>query len=109
VPTVPSAILAGVACVRVGDVVAAAAASCAAGGRAVASDGGSAMSRSEYADLVLMVDVFCACIETGCVPSHGSRCHRLARRLVDASGIKPKRKRRRLPPNARLDRQEEAR
>jgi len=35
VPTVPSAILAGVACVRVGDVVAAAAASCAAGGRAV--------------------------------------------------------------------------
>ena len=49
--------------------------------------------------LVLMVDVFAACIETGIMPTHGCPCHRLARQLVDASGkLKPKRKRRRLPP-----------
>ena len=48
--------------------------------------------------LVLMVDTFCACIETGLRPAHGCPCHRLARQLVDASGkLKPKRKRRRLP------------
>jgi hypothetical protein len=51
----------------------------------------------EKADLVMMVDTFCACIETRVMPSHGSPCHRLARKLVDESGMKPKRKRRRLP------------
>jgi len=50
-----------------------------------------------FCQLVLMVDVFAACIETGVLPSHGSPCHRLARGLVDKSGMKPKRKRRRLP------------
>jgi hypothetical protein len=49
-------------------------------------------------DLVLMVDTFCACIESHMIPCHGCPCHRLARKLVDASGMKPKRKRRRLPP-----------
>ena len=48
-------------------------------------------------DLVLMVDVFCACIETGILPTHGSPCHRRARKLVDDSGMAPERKRRRLP------------
>ena len=48
-------------------------------------------------DLAFMVDVFAACIETGIMPTHGSPCHRLARKLVDESGMKPKRKRRRLP------------
>ena len=50
-------------------------------------------------EFVLMVDVFAACIETGIMPTHGSPCHRKARQLVDKSGMKPKRKRRRLPPN----------
>ena len=49
-----------------------------------------------FGELVLMVDVFCACIETGVFPKHGSPCHRRARWMVDASGQKPKRKRRRL-------------
>jgi len=53
-----------------------------------------------FGELVLMVDVFAACIETGRMPTHGSPCHRKARQLVDKSGMKPKRKRRRLPPNA---------
>jgi hypothetical protein len=48
-------------------------------------------------DLVLMVDVFAACIESGTFPAHGSPCHRLMRKMVDESGMKPKRKRRRLP------------
>ena len=51
----------------------------------------------EKADLVLMVDLFCACIETCVFPSHGSACHRFARKLVDNSGFKPLRRRRRLP------------
>ena len=49
-----------------------------------------------FGELVLMVDVFCACIETGVFPKHGSPCHRRARWMVDVSGQKPKRKRRRL-------------
>ena len=61
-----------------------------------------------YGELVLMVDVFAACIETGVMPSHGSPCHRNARLLVDKSGIKPKRKRRRLPPNDQADAPEKA-
>lgn len=63
-----------------------------------------------YADLVLMVDLFCACIETVVRPTHGSPCHRLARALVDKSGMKPKRKRRRLPrvPNQNTGKLEHA-
>ena len=57
-----------------------------------------------FGDLVLLVDIFAACIETGILPTHGSPCHRKARQAVDDSGMKPQRKRRRLPPNARLDR-----
>ena len=57
-------------------------------------------STALFGELVLMVDVFAACIETGVMPTHGSPCHRKARQLVDKSGMKPKRKRRRLPPNA---------
>ena len=53
-------------------------------------------------DLVLMVDVFCACIETGMLPKHGSPCHRKARKMVEASGQKPKRQRRRLSPNVEV-------
>jgi hypothetical protein len=48
-------------------------------------------------EMVLAVDVFCACIETGLFPTHGSPCHRKARELVDKSGCKPVRHRRRLP------------
>jgi hypothetical protein len=50
-----------------------------------------------FPELVLMVDTFCACIETRVMPSHGSPCHRKARDLVEQSAIAPKRKRRRLP------------
>jgi hypothetical protein len=50
-----------------------------------------------FNEMVLMVDVFCGCIETGIMPTHGSPCHRKARQLVEDSGIKPKRKRKRLP------------
>jgi hypothetical protein len=53
-----------------------------------------------FKELVLAVDVFAACIETGVWPTHGSPCHRMARRLVTDSGIPPQRKRRRLPPTA---------
>ena len=60
-------------------------------------------STALFGELVLMADVFAACIETGIMPTHGSPCHRKARELVDKSGMKPKRKRRRLPPNARGD------
>ena len=56
-------------------------------------------STAWFGDLVLMIDVFCACIETGTLPKHGSPCHRLARRLVKDSGRQPKRKRKRLSPN----------
>ena len=44
-------------------------------------------------DLVLMTDVFCACIESGVLPKIESPCHFLARRLVAESGFKFKRKR----------------
>jgi hypothetical protein len=47
-------------------------------------------------ELILMVDVFCACIETGLFPTHGSPCHRMARKLVESSGQKPRRRRRKL-------------
>jgi hypothetical protein len=50
-----------------------------------------------FRHLVVMADTFAACIETGVMPAHGSPCHRWARRLVDASGMRPQRKRRRLP------------
>jgi hypothetical protein len=55
------------------------------------------MKAAKFADMVLMVDVFAASIEAGILPAFGSPCHRLARKLVDLSGMKPKRKRRRLP------------
>jgi hypothetical protein len=51
------------------------------------------VSDDEKQELVLMVDVFCACIETGVLPLQNSPCHKLARKLVDKSGMKPKRKR----------------
>ena len=51
-----------------------------------------------FPDLVLMTDLFAACIETQTLPMHGSPCHRLVRKFVEDSGIKPKRKRRPLPP-----------
>ena len=53
--------------------------------------------QKHYRELVLMVDVFAASIEAGILPTHGSPCHRMARKLVDESGIRPKRRRRRLP------------
>ena len=56
-------------------------------------------------ELILMVDVFCACIETGVFPTHGSPCHRMARKLVESSGQKPRRKRRKLSSNAELGRE----
>ena len=55
------------------------------------------MNQTKYEELVLMVDIFCSCIETSILPMHGSPCHRQARELVDKSGCKPKRKRKRLP------------
>lgn len=62
------------------------------------ANGERVQSRSDstalLAELVLMVDVFCACIETEIFPFHGSNCHRRARKLVEKSGMKPKRKRR---------------
>jgi hypothetical protein len=53
-------------------------------------------AKDDIGKLVLMVDLFCAVIETGFLPTHGSPCHRMARALVESSGMKPKRKRRRL-------------
>jgi hypothetical protein len=50
-----------------------------------------------FDELVLMVRMFCACIEIGMMPEKGSPCHRRALWMVDESGQKPKRKRRRLP------------
>jgi hypothetical protein len=38
-------------------------------------------------DVALMVDMFCACIETRTLPAIGSPCHRKARQLVDSSGL----------------------
>jgi hypothetical protein len=55
------------------------------------------MKAATFADMVLMVDVFNTCIEAGIMPAVGSPCHRLARKLVEQSGMMPKRKRRRLP------------
>jgi hypothetical protein len=54
-------------------------------------------SPKTFADMVLMVDVFVASIEAGIMPAYGSPCHRRARKLVEQSGMMPKRKRRRLP------------
>ena len=62
------------------------------------------MSKPTYAELVLLADTFAACIETGTLPAHGSPCHRRARQFVDRSGCRPKRKRRRLPPNVAVRR-----
>ncbi len=53
--------------------------------------------KPDIEELVLMIDVLCACIETGVLPKHGSPCHRKARDLIKRSGFLPKRKRRRLP------------
>jgi hypothetical protein len=55
------------------------------------------MKAATFADMVLMVDVFAASIEAGIMPAFGSPCHRLARKLVEQSGMMPKRRRRRLP------------
>ena len=57
-------------------------------------------SNALFGELVLLVDIFAACIETNILPTHGSPCHRKARQAVNDSGMKPQRKRRRLPPNA---------
>jgi len=57
-------------------------------------------STALFGELVLLVDIFAACIETNILPTFGSPCHRKARQAVDKSGMKPQRKRRRLPPNA---------
>ena len=47
-------------------------------------------------NLALAVDLFCASIETGTLPSIDSPCHHMARWLVDDSGMKIARKRTRL-------------
>jgi len=47
-------------------------------------------------NLALAVDLFCASIETGTLPSINSPCHHMARWLVDDSGMKTSRKRTRL-------------
>ena len=44
-------------------------------------------------EMALMVDIFCACIETGIFPKPLSRCHRKARDLVDRSGYRFERER----------------
>ena len=54
-------------------------------------------SREYRAELVVMVDIFCACIETRVLPSVSSKCHQWARELVELSGRMPVRKRVRLP------------
>ena len=51
----------------------------------------------EFEEYVLMVDVFCACIETKTLPAINSPCHLKAREFVDKSGFKFKRKRTPLP------------
>ena len=43
-------------------------------------------------DLCIMVDVFCACIETGVRPRPGSPCHKMALNLVKRCGYKTSRK-----------------
>lgn len=53
---------------------------------------GGPVNEQLFRELVLMVDVFAACIETGIMPTHGGPLHRKARELVDKSGAKPKRK-----------------
>ena len=47
-------------------------------------------------NLAIMVDIFCAIIETGILPSVNSPVHHTARWLVDDTGHKPKRIRSRL-------------
>ena len=47
----------------------------------------------KLSDLVLMVDLFCASIETGVFPKPGSECHKMAREFVEASGQVPERER----------------
>ena len=53
--------------------------------------------QKHHRELILMVDIFAASIEAGLLPTHGSPVHRMARKLVDESGIRPQRRRRRLP------------
>lgn len=61
--------------------------------------------KPSYKDLVLMVDIFCAAIESGLFPIPGSLAHRMARYMVDKSGCKPRRKRMALSkPKAKIGR-----
>lgn len=48
-------------------------------------------------DIVLMLDVFCACIESKIIPAKNSPCHRKCRELINKSGIKFKRQRSKFP------------
>jgi hypothetical protein len=59
--------------------------------------------KPEYKELVLMLDVLCAAIETKILPAIGSPCHRLARKLVSDSGVRYKRKRLRLNPTSNIN------
>lgn len=52
--------------------------------------------RPTKGNLVVMVDLLCALIETGIMPSINSPLHHTARWLVDDSGHKPSRRRTRL-------------
>lgn len=54
--------------------------------------------RPTYHELSLMVDIFCACIETRTLPTHSSPCHHEARDMVRRSGFEFKRHRTRLKP-----------
>lgn len=44
-------------------------------------------------DIVLMLEVFCACIENKIIPAKDSPCYKTCRELIDKSGIKFKRER----------------
>lgn len=59
------------------------------------------MNEKIFSDLVLMVDLFCASIETGVYPQPGSECHKMAREFVEASGQVPERER--LPLSGHSD------
>lgn len=58
------------------------------------------MKKPTYQDLVLMVDILTACIETRVLPAIGSPMHRQAREFVEASGCAPARERLSLPAEA---------
>ena len=66
--------------------------------RCAVAPGSALMSfHDECEAMALMVDIFCACIETKTLPAFGSECHRKARNLVAISGYNFKRRRKRLP------------